>query len=525
MNTGSISVNVGDVRYIGRRNEDDVAEFAGIPFAKPPIGARRLRPPEPLHPSDETVEALEFRAAPMQAGPPQLAETPASVFDEKGRLVTPPTTMPELLAALHHLPLATSEDCLYLNVWTPSLHGRRPVIVWIYGGGFEGGTATPPGTDGAALSRLTDCVVVSIPYRVGALGFGYWAGIGGEEWLASSNLGPQDQLAALRWVRENIGGFGGAPDNITVAGESAGAFSIGSLLAMPPGVSCFDRAILHSGSAGRVYPVETAHAIACDLLDHLGVTTIADFLEQDAEAIVTAQRTVIAGDIGDRNLPGGRAWGVVLDGLILAEDPLAAVRSGRVSHIPLLIGANRDETRAFRPPSGRPFRPTGASDLRTEMAKIPGIDPGTVLDAYRRKAERDKKPADLVALRSEFLTDAIYRRPASDLATAQANAGGNAWSYLFSATPIGDEVGASHGLDQIYVFDALAMLALDSAENIAVRDELIEAWSSFARYGEPGWARYVPNTPGLTRQFGAEPPFVTEPPADELATAWPVALD
>jgi carboxylesterase type B len=128
------------------------------------------------------------------------------------------------------MPWASDEDCLYLNLFTPALDGARPVIVWIYGGGFEIGTASPPMTDVAALARATGTVVVAMNYRVGALGWLHLADLGGPDWAGSTNLGLQDQVAALHWVRENVAAFGGDRGNITVAGESAGAFSIGALL-------------------------------------------------------------------------------------------------------------------------------------------------------------------------------------------------------------------------------------------------------------------------------------------------------
>jgi len=179
--------------------------FAGIPFAQPPVGALRLRPPRPLAAWTGVRAADAFRPAPAQGG--------------------------TALGGGAQMPWASDEDCLYLNLFTPALDGSRPAIVWIYGGGFEVGTASPPMTDVAALARATGTVVVAMNYRLGALGWLHLADLGGPDWAGSTNLGLQDQIAALHWVRENIAAFGGDPGNITVAGESAGAFSIGALLA------------------------------------------------------------------------------------------------------------------------------------------------------------------------------------------------------------------------------------------------------------------------------------------------------
>ncbi len=243
---------------IGVETADGGALFAGIPFAAPPVGALRFRPPQPIPDATDDVDAIAFGPAPAQAQGALGRRDP----DAPRPPMSP--TMQRMMAAMGRR-VESSEDCLTLNVWTPELpearpetgrgagvaaatrNGRRsqlqrPVIVWIYGGGFENGTAAPPTTDGAALSRVTGCVVVSINYRVGVLGWGYWAGLGGEDWADSSNLGLQDQIAGLAWVRRNIAALGGDPGRITVAGKSAGAFSIGSLLSCraPRGFSASD---------------------------------------------------------------------------------------------------------------------------------------------------------------------------------------------------------------------------------------------------------------------------------------------
>lgn len=231
----------------GTRTDDGTAAlFAGIPFAAPPIGPLRLRPPQLPTPWEGVREATEYPAGPAQRG----ADGPGG--------------------------WETSEDCLYLNVWTPELEGRRPVLVWVYGGGFELGTASPPTTDGAALSRLTGAVVVAPNYRVGALGWLNPAGPDAAEWTAGANLGLQDQTAALHWIHDNIAAFGGDPANITVAGHSAGAFSIGALLTHPAAGGTFHKAILHSGSIGRLYPPDISTAITEDLMTQVGAKTMTD---------------------------------------------------------------------------------------------------------------------------------------------------------------------------------------------------------------------------------------------------------
>ena len=345
------------------------------------------------------------------------------------------------------------------------------MIVWIYGGGFEVGTASPPMTDVANLGRATGTVVVAMNYRLGALGWLHLADLGGPEWAGSTNLGLQDQIAALHWVRDNIAAFGGDPGNVTLAGESAGAFSVGALLAAPAAAGTFHRAILSSGSTERVFSAATATAIAEDLLTVLGLSSVKDLLDVPVERLLFSQGAVTESDIGRRNLPGGRAWGVVLDGSVLPRHPADAVRAGAAAQLPLLISTNRDEIRTFQALPG--FAPADDNDLLTDIRQA-GIDqPAELLAAYRARHPR----AGLIELRTVFLTDAIYVVPANRLAQAQVEAGGAAYRAVFAADPLGPE------------FD-------------------------------PGWPRYDPAATGNTRLFAAPAGLTTEPPRDEVTAHW-----
>jgi para-nitrobenzyl esterase len=462
--------------------------FAGIPFAQPPVGALRLRPPQPLAAWTGVRAADTFPSAPAQGG--------------------------TALAGGAQMPWASDEDCLYLNLFTPALDGARPVIVWIYGGGFEIGTASPPMTDVAALARATGTVVVAMNYRVGALGWLHLADLGGPGWAGSTNLGLQDQIAALHWVRENIAAFGGDPGNITLAGESAGAFSIGALLAAPAAAGTFHCAILSSGSTERVFTAATATAIAEDLLAALGLASVKDLIDFPAERLLATQGTVTDSDIGRRNLPGGRAWGVVLDGSVLDRHPTAAVRAGAAARLPLLVSTNRDEIKAFEQLPG--FTPADSGALLADIRRA-GIDqPAEMLAAYRARYPQ----ADLTELRSAFLSDAIYLVPANRLAEAQVAAGGKAYRAVFAADPFGPEAGTPHGLDLMYIFDLLDANNLGTPASHAVRDDLHRAWRGFAAAGDPGWPGYDPGGTENTRLFGAPGGLTTEPPRDEVTAHW-----
>lgn len=455
--------------------------FAGIPFAAPPVGPLRLRPPQPAIPWHGVREATVFPPAPLQR-------------------LAPLSGRPEL---------ETSEDCLYLNVWTPDLLGRRPVMVWIYGGGFENGSASPPLTDGERLMHR-DIVLVSINYRVGALGFLHLADLGEPEWEEVTNCGLLDQVAALKWVREHIAAFGGDPTNITVFGESAGGFSIGALLAMPAATGLFDKAIMQSGATSRTFPREMATQMARDLLEKLDLTSAAELLTVPVERILEVQLEVIDSDIGKRNTPGGRAYGAVVDGRVLPRLPLDAVTSGAARTIPLIVGACRDEVQLWEVMQRAQFTPANEAALLAEMTRCVGaMGAAALLRAYRVR----EPAASLARLRARFLSDWVYRIPAVRCAQAQLASGGQAWNYLFAhvSTP---RLGAHHGADVPFVldmFDRSSPLApADTPENRAVRDSMLDAWIAFARTGQPGWPSYR-SAEATVRCFGATPDLVIEP--------------
>jgi para-nitrobenzyl esterase len=463
--------------------------FVGIPFAQPPVGPLRLRPPRPPATWTGVRPADTYPPAPAQGG---TALAPAG----------------------SQVAWANDEDCLYLNLFTPALDGARPVIVWIYGGGFEVGTASLPMTDVAALARATGTVVVAMNYRVGALGWLHLADLGGPDWAGSTNLGLQDQIAALHWVRENIAAFGGDPGNVTVAGESAGAFSIGALLAAPAAAGTFHRAILSSGSTERVFSAETATAIAADLLAALGLSSVKELTDVPVERLLATQGTVTESDLGRRNLPGGRAWGVVLDGSVLPRHPTAAVAAGAAARLPLLVSTNRDETRMF---TGQPgFAPADDHALLADIRQAGIGQPAELLAAYRARHPQ----ADLTTLRSEFLTDAVYVVPADRLARAQIDAGGRAYRAVFAADPFGPEVGTPHGMDIAYTFDLLDANGMGNPASHAVRDDLHDAWRRFAEAGDPGWPLYDPEATDNARLFAAPGGMTTRPPHDEVTVHW-----
>jgi para-nitrobenzyl esterase len=263
--------------------------------------------------------------------------------------------------------------------------------------------------------------------------------------------------------------------------------------------------------------------MAEDLLAALRLDEAEDLVTVPVRQILEAQGAVASGDIGSRNLPGGRAWGAVLDGDVLPRHPQQAVADGAAAaHVPLLVGANRDEVRLHQLIAGEAFRPADEAALLAEIRRADVAEPEKLLDAYRR---RIADPDDLAALRGVFLTDAVFRMPAVRMARAQVAAGGRAHQYLMLDEPCGSEMGACHGVDLLHVFDKLALVGADTPEHRPVRETLTRAWARFAATGDPGWPVYDPEAAGNSRAiagpcFGTER-MVTEPPADDVTALYP----
>jgi para-nitrobenzyl esterase len=253
----------GPVRGVA---EGGLAVFRGLPFARPPVGPLRFRPPEPPEPWSGVRDAARFGPSASQNG--------------------------ALVGPLMSLGISrTGEDCLYLNVWTPAAdRARRPVLVWIHGGAFVLGSGSQMLYDGATLARRGDVVVVTVNYRLGALGFLRLRDRFGERLPASGNEGLLDQVAALEWVRDEIAAFGGDPGNVTIFGESAGAMSCATLLGMPRARGLFHRAILQSGAANYLWPRATASRIADQVLTDLAVASPEDLRAAAPARLLAAQR-------------------------------------------------------------------------------------------------------------------------------------------------------------------------------------------------------------------------------------------
>jgi para-nitrobenzyl esterase len=339
--------------------EGDLVVFRGIPFARAALGPRRFRPAEPAAPWDGVREARRFGPA-----APQNAAEMGPIF---------------------RLGIGeTAEDCLHLNVWTPAPDvARRPVLVWIHGGAFVLGAGSQLLYEGSALSRRGDVVVVTLNYRLGALGFLHLATRFGASLPTSGNEGLLDQIAALEWVRDEIASFGGDPDNVTIFGESAGSMSCATLLGTPRAQGLFHRAILQSGAANYVWPRETAAAVADAFLAALGVATPEALLAAPPERILAAQRRVFVSlMLGEDHLLGDfpparqRLIGAAFLGLALARRPLGGA-AGALSRGLVGLLRRRQQARAAR--SSPRVTPDGLAGLRTRGLPFQPVVDGHVL--------------------------------------------------------------------------------------------------------------------------------------------------
>lgn len=487
-----VKTTSGDVEGVVERDTD---VFWGMPFAAPPIGD------------------LRYHA-------PQMPESWSGT-----RLVDRPG--PASLQSEHRLPGFSSEgpleeDCLYLNVFTPSADDKkRPVMVWIHGGAFTHGSGSDALYNGVNLVQRGDVVLICINYRLGGMGFLHLKDRLGEHGIAN-NLGLLDCIAGLEWVRDNAAAFGGDPGNVTIFGESAGSAAVGCLLAMPGARGLFQRAILQSGQGRGQSPEMTSKVVD-------GVLKELDMQPEDAPALLSipAERIVAA---QERVSSGGLRIGPALDNDTMPEQPLKAIAAGSAEGIDLLIGNNRDENKLFMIGPKRRTEYDEDKLLRTVRPMLPGLDDSalkTVTDVYRASRQVRDLPSSNLDIADAITGDVQFRIGGVAVAEAQAARGGNAFMYLFDheSPARGGSLGACHALEIPFVFGNTGLpsqvkFAGTGKNVVSLSEQMMDAWINFARTGNPShdtignWPKYE-TTKRATMMFGPDTGVQDDPFSEE----------
>jgi carboxylesterase type B len=463
--------------------------FLGIPYAAPPFGANRLRPPQRVTGWEGVRDATRMGPEPPQVAPPTTGGPRAGAAEDWEDVA-------EAVAGIDRA--ARSEDYLNLNVWTPDPGAAGlPVMVWIQGGMFE--LSMTAAYDGGHFAR-DGVVCVVLNWRPGAEGFLYLAD-------DIANVGLLDQVAALEWVQENIAAFGGNPGNVTVFGESAGAMSIGTLLAMPAAQGLFRRAILQSGAAHQVTPPDDALRIAGYLAAKLGVARTREAIaDAGVERLLAAQAELKAELLTDPDperwgqavVTSTMPWQPVIDGQVVPGLPIERIAAGSGRQVDIIVGTNTDDWRLWLVVSGAigqvtddiltgPVRGHGYQALTSY-----GLSAPTALAAYRAHYPQ-ASPGDLLA---SVQTDWWMRIPAIRLADAHAGSAVTSGTYMYEFAWAVAGLGAVHALEVPFVFDTVRadaplfgpLLGSDPPQELA--RAMHSAWIAFASTGDPGWPAY-----------------------------------
>jgi para-nitrobenzyl esterase len=438
--------------------------FKGIPYAAPPVGPLRWKAPQPVAPWASVRDATVFGARCMQGN-----IFGDMVFRDSG----------------------PSEDCLYLNVWSPvpeAKHPPLPVMVWIYGGGYAAGASSEPRQDGEMLAKK-GVVVVSMNYRLNVFGFLAHPGLAKETGRnGSGNYGLLDQVAALEWVHKNIKAFGGDPANVTIFGESAGSFSVSGLMASPLAKGLFQKAIGESGaffgSSLAVLPASDAQLAGEKFASSLGASSIDELRAKPAAELLQA------------TLKDPEGFSAVVDGVFFPQDPRAIYAAGKQAHVPLLAGWNRDEANAqWFFGKDKPTADAYKAKLREQYK-----------DAADRLLELYPAATDEQAIQSAgalssdgFIAYSTWKWLELQRTTGQSTV----YRYEFDdSPPATPSNGAYHSAEIEFVFEALPSKNLPwRPEDTKLSDLMSTYWTNFAKAGDPNGSG-LPNWPPFASETG-----------------------
>lgn len=437
--------------------DNDVHVWRGVRFAQAPVGSLRFKAPQPMPYHEGIVDATKFGTV-----SPQTVLTMGS--NEK-----------------------KSEDCLFLNVWSSKKKTeKKPVMFWIHGGGFSIGSGSDEMYNGSKLSKNGDVVVVTFNYRLGPFGFLYLDQFNNDSLHFENNLGLRDQVAALKWVNENIAAFGGDPENITIFGESAGANSVLALLASPDAKGLFQKAIVQSAASVGQTSVDNAKKMTANYLKLLNITAdnISKLFTISADTLLAASDRLfekVIAEVGDLI-----TFAPVAGTDFLPFDPEVAIAKGFARGIPVMIGTNKDEANLF-------------SKSKPALIK-PEVE---TVNKYMRSTGKSECTNEITCLYPEYpsprailsmITDGIFQIPAYKIADAQSNFA-SAYSYRFDWTSFPIRLiglGACHGIELPFIFSSFhsdaGKMIMKASSNRRVKNmskNMQNAWINFARTGNP----------------------------------------
>lgn len=454
---GQVKVDGGIIQGI---ISDDLTIFKGVPFAAPPVGDLRWKAPQPVVKWQGVKQTTEYAPSPMQGGNP---------------------------------PSGKSEDCLYLNIWTPAKSAKEklPVLVWIYGGGFSFGSTAEPVHNGEHLARK-GVVLVSIAYRVGQIGFLAHPELSAENpHGVSGNYGLLDQIAALKWIQNNIAAFGGDPGKVTIFGESAGGISVSMLCASPLAKGLFHRAISQSGGSfgptrPTTYPGENMKTL--EQAEQEGIA----YAERAGASSIAELRKMNANDL-PMGMGMGGGWPIV-DGYVIPDDQFKLYETGKYNDVPVLIGYNSDEGLSFRP--GRT-----PQEFVENVERRFGPFAAALIEAYPVGENSVPRSA------RNLMRDAAFGWHTWSWARLQSKTGKSpVFFYYFDqhperveGTPQADH-GTPHGVDVPYVFMHIDPANPDtSPSDLKISEIMGTYWTNFAKYGNPN-GEGVPHWPAFSNE-------------------------
>ena len=453
-----------------------IGEFKGIPFTAPPVGTLRWKAPRPVRPWSGVRQTVAFGPACMQE--PRMANQMAP-----------------------GVPL--SEDCLFVDVWTPAKRPgeKLPVIAWIYGGGFTGGMTSAPLYDGARFAQR-GVVLVSISYRVGVFGFLATPALSRESGHGSGNYGLLDQIAGLKWVKANIAKFGGDPARVTILGHSAGSFAVSMLAASPRAKGLFRGVIAESGAnfmppqrslwgGGAVETLQLAERNDAAWLKDLGAATLEQARALPADKLNEAQ-----------SAKGAPKFWPAVEGYVIPADQVLLWRQGRFNDTPILVGDVSDEAAAFG------AHKTDPAAFETQVREDYGAHADAILAAYPHATQAQASRAA-----TQLRSDTGFDWGQFTWARLQAAHGRRGvWMYRFDRPSAANPNGSSHGQELAYVFGNLGIggRPQPTAEDRALSDQMQGYWVNFAASGDPNgqglppWPAFTTADPRIMR-FGADP--------------------